>query len=73
MDRLEAVTEGFEAGREEGVQRGMSSDCKRVVCRRERGGPTGGTSLIWGFVGFQKLLGECVDLVSASNFMGQQR
>lgn len=67
-----AVTAGFEAGWG-GSSEKVSSDCMGVVCRRERGGPAWWDSLIWGFVRFQKLLRERVDLVGASYFMGQQR
>lgn len=73
MDRLEAVAAGFEAcwgwSSEED-----NSDCRAVSV--EWGGEEaalrgGRTSLVWGFVGFQKLLRERVDLVGTSNFMGQ--
>lgn len=73
MDHLEAVAAGFEAcwgwSSEED-----NSDCKAVVCRMrgEEAALRGGrTSLVWGFVGFQKLLRERVDLVGTSNFMGE--
>lgn len=35
--------------------------------------PQGGELLVWWLKGIQKLLGERIDLVSASNFVGQQR
>lgn len=75
MDHLEAAAAGFEAGWG-GSSEEDSSDCRAVVCRMggQKGGgvlQVGRRSLVWGFVGFQKLLRERVDLVSTSNFVGQ--
>lgn len=72
MDCLEAAAVGFEASFvEEGAQK------RRVqiagVVSTEGEVLQGGRSLVRGFVGFQKLLRESVDLVGTSNFMGQQR
>lgn len=71
MDQVEVVIlQGLRlAG--EGSSEEVSSDCTGVVCRKEV--LPRGRSLIWGFVRFQQLLRESVDLVGASNFMGQQR
>lgn len=60
----------------EGAQRRIAQTVEllSVEWGDKRGGgvlQVGRRSLVWGFVGFQKLLRERVDLVSTSNFVGQ--
>lgn len=57
---------------------GASSDCTGCVLlygqeMASRKGWRWGVSLFGGFVWFQELLGEFVDLVGTSDFVGQQR